>query len=122
MAKKTTTIVTRTDDFGSAGTAETVRFSLNGRFFEIDLNKRNRETFERRLSAYMDAATEVTPGSAKAETNTSKAELRDWATKNGHTIAAKGRIPLTVVAAYERALFTDEATGELAEISFTTSA
>jgi len=54
-----TTTVHISDDLGGAGQASTVNFSFNGVEYEIDLNKRNRETFERHMQRWIDGGREV---------------------------------------------------------------
>lgn len=52
MAK--TTIVYLIDDFDGSDADETVEFSLDGKAYEIDLNKKNASAFRRGLKPYID--------------------------------------------------------------------
>lgn len=52
MAK--TTIVTLTDDLDGGEADETITFSLDGRAYEIDLNKKNASTFRKAMARYVE--------------------------------------------------------------------
>ncbi len=90
--------VTIRDDFGSAGAAEPVAFSFDGIDFEIDLNKRNRDTFIRHMKPYMDAGRPAQQRKAGVE---DAAAIRRWAVSRGYQLSTRGRIPQHVITAYE---------------------
>lgn len=114
MAQKV--IVELVDDLD--GTAsddiQTVRFSLDGADYEIDLNEANAENLRGTLEEYV-AAARRTGGRIKRGTGTAKPAsrpavnreqtraIREWARQNGYDIAERGRIPAEVTAAYEQA-------------------
>jgi len=91
--------VRRTDDFGSAGEATQVRFSVEGRDYAIDLNKRNRETFLRRIAPYIEHGLSL-------DESRNPAAIRAWAVENGYNVTDRGRIPYGVEQAYEEHLAT----------------
>lgn len=94
-------IVTKiSDDLGGVGSAEPLRFSVNGQKFVIDLNKRNTETFFRRLAPYMEAAQPDPPGYSRPRINSEAAKVRAWAQENGLLTSERGRIPQDVWDAY----------------------
>jgi len=108
MAQQTT--VTLTDDLDGTKAAETVRFGLDGRSYEIDLNKRNAAALRKALGEFTAAARKVR-GARAVSKPVSQAEpvkidakvVREWAAANGITVSARGRIPSDVVEQYEAA-------------------
>ncbi len=109
MAQQTT--VTLTDDLDGTKAAETVRFGLDGRSYEIDLNKRNAAALRKALSEFTAAARRVR-GSTRAVSKPVKQPepvridaraVREWAAANGITVSARGRIPADVLEQYEAA-------------------
>lgn len=99
----------------------TIRFSVEDDNYTIDLGLKNAEAFHKSLQKWVDAATKVEsapepprrgrPAGAKSEGSTrapsgsglSKEELqniRDWAGKNGHEVAPRGRIKQEIIDAY----------------------
>ena len=108
MAQQTT--VTLTDDLDGTKAAETVRFALDGRSYEIDLNKRNAAALRKVLGEFTAAARKVrgTRAASKPVSETEPAKVdakavREWAAANGITVSARGRIPSDVVGQYEAA-------------------
>lgn len=94
-------IVTKiSDDLGGVGSAEPLRFSVNGRKFVIDLNKRNTDTFLRRLAPYIEAAQPDPPGYSRPRVNSEAAKVREWARENGHVLGDRGRIPQEIWDSY----------------------
>jgi len=99
------------DDLDGGEAAESVAFSLDGKFYEIDLSEKHaaalRDAFApfvgsaRRAGGASAAATRqkvsVRAGRSREET----AAIRAWANANGHEVSARGRIPSTVLEAYE---------------------
>jgi hypothetical protein len=115
---KTTVI---TDDLDGSPNAETVRFSLQGRTYEIDLATKSREKLEKALQPFIDKASGVTraPGSlrlptnggSKAKSNPQASEdrtARQWAQAtglkvNGKPVGSKGRLHPDVRSAWQKA-------------------
>jgi hypothetical protein len=95
-----TTTVHIADDLGGAGEASTVSFSFKGVDYEIDLNKRNSETFERHMQRWIEGGRAV-----KAKTNTKRVPSQPRTTSRGDAlfegrvgevaafIAANGQMP-----------------------------
>ena len=108
MAQQTT--VTLTDDLDGTKAAETVRFGLDGRSYEIDLNKRNAAALRKALGEFTAAARKVR-GARVATKPVSQPEppkvdakaVREWATANGISVSARGRIPSDVLEKFETA-------------------
>lgn len=94
------------------GEGETIRFSLNGASYEIDLNAQNasqlRAAFEPYISAGRRAGSAAPSARASAPRkrparNPEVAAIRAWANDNGYTLSERGRIPAPVVEAYNAA-------------------
>lgn len=95
---------------------ETVSFSLDGTSYEIDLAEKNAAELRDVFSRYVSAARKVGRGSRGASgggrsratgggrmDRDQAGAIRDWARKNGHQVSDRGRIPASVVEAYEAA-------------------
>jgi len=111
-----TMIVRFTDDIDGGEAAARHTVTVDGRTVEIDLSERNwrpfREQFAvleqhgRRLPARRSlgaAAPGRRRGAASAARREELAAIRAWARENGHPVAARGRIPLSVEAAWRAA-------------------
>jgi Lsr2 len=116
MARKVQVILS--DDLDENLSAdETVSFSLDGTSYEIDLADKNAKEMRDAFSRYVSAARKVGRGSrssggsgggrgrsAGGRMDREQAgAIRDWARKNGHAVSDRGRIPASVVEAYEAA-------------------
>jgi hypothetical protein len=95
---------------------ETVSFSLDGTNYEIDLSDKTAEQMREAFSRYVQAARKVGRGGGRASgggrsratgggrmDREQAGAIRDWARKNGHQVSDRGRIPASVVEAYEAA-------------------
>jgi Lsr2 len=95
------------------GGGERIEFSLRGASYQIDLSAANIAKLDKALKPYISAATKVrksrgsrVKAAANGNGSASKEQLsaiRDWARKNGHEIADRGRIKTEVVEAFEAA-------------------
>ena len=106
MAQQTT--VTLTDDLDGTKAAETVRFGLDGRSYEIDLNKRNAAALRKVLAEFTVAGRKVRgaraaskPAATPDPVRIDAKAVREWAAANGITVSARGRIPADVLTRYE---------------------
>ena len=116
MARKVQVILS--DDLDDSISAdETVTFALDGTTYEIDLSEGNAQEMRDALGKYVSAARKVsgrgtrasgggrsraTGGGGRMDREQAGA-IRDWARKNGHAVSDRGRIPASVVEAYEAA-------------------
>lgn len=89
--------------------AVTIRFSLRGRSYDIDLAEANATKLHEALAPFIAVARPVS-GVAKSERSraahgTGKAAelaaIREWANQNGYAVSSRGRVPQSVVEAYE---------------------
>ncbi|SIF22491.1 protein lsr2 [Mycobacteroides abscessus subsp. abscessus] len=113
MAKKVT--VTLVDDVdGEAAADESVEFGLDGVTYEIDLSSKNAEKLRSQLSTWVEHARKVSGrrhgrgglGSGRKRPSIDRAQstaIREWASKNGHAISSRGRIPAEVIDAFNAA-------------------
>lgn len=101
------------------GAGETVSFTLDGRAYEIDLSEKNAQALHGALQPWIDAARRVTAGGTQAgrgpgrrgsQANQGSAgakrdlsAVRSWARKNGHEVSDRGRVPASVLEAYDAA-------------------
>ena len=89
---------------------QTVRFGYDGVEYSIDLSDKNAAAFRDSLAQYVGLSRRV-GGRAAAGRGTSRrkggdnrtAQIREWARSNGHKVNERGRIPATVVEAYDKA-------------------
>lgn len=108
MAQKI--VKTVTDDLDGKPADETVRFGLDGVFYEIDLRKSNAERLRKVLEPFQSVARKAAPPqprrgkgvrSASQAARERSAEIRAWAKANGLTVSERGRIATSIVEAWE---------------------
>lgn len=109
MATKTHVVLL--DDTNGEEAAETVRFGLDGVEYEIDLTKENAASLREAFATYVSSgrrsgrAHRSTGGRSRGASSGGRqaSEIRAWAAENGHTVSDRGRIPATVLQAFEAA-------------------
>ncbi|WP_078310825.1 MULTISPECIES: Lsr2 family protein [unclassified Mycobacterium] len=113
MAKKVT--VTLVDDVdGEVAADESVEFGIDGITYEIDLSSKNAEKLRNQLSIWVEHARRVNGrrrgrpslGSGRKRPSIDRAQsaaIRKWASKNGHSVSLRGRIPSEVIDAFNAA-------------------
>jgi hypothetical protein len=105
MARKT--VVALEDDLTGGPADETVRFSLDGVDYEIDLSAHNAERLRSDLDVFVAAARRVRTRAFRdiATPRVDRAQLtaiREWARGQGLPVSPRGRIPESVLDAYHR--------------------
>ena len=114
MAQKTFVQMVDDLDGSTSEDVSTVTFGLDGVTYEIDLNDEHAGVLRSRLLDFISSARR-TGGRAKrtvAPANLSRATsngrsreqtqaIREWAKKNGHEVADRGRIPASIIEAFE---------------------
>lgn len=96
------------------GEGETVLFSLDGVAYEIDLTAGNAAALRDALAPYVDAGRSVSSrgggtassGAARKRRRSGQQDysaVREWAKANGHNVSERGRVPASVLEAYEAA-------------------
>jgi len=126
VAQKTT--VQYLDDLNGEQAAETITFSIDRVSYAIDLSAENATALREDLATWVEHArrtggrrTTTTRASRRAPENNTRgaasaaseappgtggernATVRHWARSNGHEVSARGRIPATVLAAFNAA-------------------
>lgn len=100
------------DDLDGGAATETVSFGLDGSGYEIDLSSNNANKLREALAPFVSHARRATrgasrPGSvirsgrggARIDREQTQA-IREWARKNGHKVSERGRIPGSIIEAY----------------------
>lgn len=95
-----------TDDLDGADATETVRFSLEGKNYEIDLCADNATWLRSTLQPFIAVARRNTQrntgksGKRSPRRNPETAKIRRWARSNGYTVANRGSVNAEVKDAY----------------------
>ncbi|GAB2524145.1 Lsr2 family protein [Microbacterium petrolearium] len=93
------------------GEGETVLFALDGKSYEIDLTEANAATLRDALAPYISAGRRAGGGSSSGPKQQQRRRggqkdygpIREWAKANGYTVSERGRVPASVLEAYEAA-------------------
>ena len=94
------------------GEGETVLFSLDGVAYEIDLTDANAAALRDALAPYLSAARSISSarGASTSASRTRRRSgqqdytaIRAWAKDNGFQVSERGRVPASVIEAYEAA-------------------
>jgi hypothetical protein len=108
MAQKIQTLFI--DDLDGGEAAGTVRFSLDGTEYEIDLSKEHTDALHTTLAKYAEHARKVggasrrqARGGRRAADAINTAKVREWAREQGIDIKDRGRVPANVVEQYRTA-------------------
>jgi Lsr2 len=118
MAQQTT--VRYIDDLDGSEAQGSVEFGLDGRSYSIDLSEENAAKLRTALAPFIEASRK--PGgrggaSDRAQRRSGQqtekksarsnreetAAIRQWAREHGHQVSDRGRIPTSVLEAYESA-------------------
>jgi hypothetical protein len=115
MAKQVITVLT--DDLDGTDADRTVEFGLDGVTYTIDLSGKNAGKLRKALEPYIAAGHRVGRGPAggpgtpvtrriAAPSPSSRDQnqaVRAWAVRNGYEVSERGRIPASVVQAFNEA-------------------
>jgi hypothetical protein len=94
------------------GEGETVLFSLDGTAYEIDLTDGNAAALRDAFAPYVSAARSISSSrGASSEASRRRrrpgqqdySAIRSWAKDNGYQVSERGRVPASVIEAYEAA-------------------
>ena len=99
------------DDIDGTPAEETVRFGLDGTFYEIDLSSKHADKLRSALEQYVNHARRTGRGSAATGGRTrgqaparpareQNQAIRDWAKSKGLDVNDRGRIPASIVEQY----------------------
>ncbi|WP_101255456.1 histone-like nucleoid-structuring protein Lsr2 [Streptomyces barkulensis] len=99
-------VVTLSDDIDGGEASETVAFGLDGKSYEIDLNRENAKKLRMGLAPFVRAGRKRAR-SGKTFQRTSVAPdpsaVRAWARSHGFEVPPRGRIPKKVYEAFDEA-------------------
>jgi hypothetical protein len=95
------------------GNGEIVSFGLDGTTYEIDLTNEHADELRQALSRYVEAARKTgsdrrararsTGRSRSSKSDVSPTAVREWAKANGIEVAARGRVPQSVIEQFRAA-------------------
>jgi len=100
-------VVSLVDDLDGSKADETVAFALDGKTYEIDLNRVNASKLRDTVAPYATAARKsagrrrTAPGTPAGGREQNQA-IREWARARQMKVADRGRLPVEVIAAYQR--------------------
>jgi nucleoid-associated protein Lsr2 len=105
----TRTTLTLEDDLDGGPADETLRFSLVGADYEIDLNASNAAAFRRQLAPFIDHARRSATPQRRRQARTASIRrrseaIRAWAKEQGIAVSDHGRIAADVIKRYEAAV------------------
>ena len=100
------------DDLDGSEATRTIKFSIDGAHYEIDLSDGNADKFREVFAPYIANGRRV--ASRKSSRRSSSAstgraqrqkttEIRAWAIEKGYTSSTRGRLGPTIIEAYEAA-------------------
>jgi hypothetical protein len=105
-----TTITKLIDDLDQGDADETVRFSLDGAQYEIDLSAKNAAQLRELLAPYVSAGKKVSRASVSPRRRSTQAldreqnrAIREWARSKNIKVSDRGRIREDVVARFHAA-------------------
>jgi hypothetical protein len=106
MARQIITVLT--DDLDGGAADRTIEFAVDGVSYTIDLSEKNAAKLRKALDPYLAVATKAgrangrrtTAPVSRANSRETNQAIREWAAKNGWEVSERGRIPVSVVEAY----------------------
>jgi Lsr2 len=106
------TQVSLVDDLDGSQASGTVGFALDGKAYELDLSEANASRLRDALAPFLASARKIGGVQRQSSTKMSSSRvsdrerttaIREWARQHGHEVSDRGRIPGTVLKAYEDA-------------------
>ena len=79
-----------------------IRFSIDGNNYVIDLSEDNAAEFRAAPTQQKSSGSRQSGPSAAAKRERSRA-IREWARANDHDVSDRGKIPASVIEAYDKA-------------------
>jgi Lsr2 len=109
MAQKVQTLFI--DDIDGGEAEGTIRFSLDGTEYEIDLSTTHNDALRKTLGTYIEHARKASGAARRSARSSGRrgssgidtTAARAWAKENGYDIKDRGRVPSDVVAKYREA-------------------
>jgi hypothetical protein len=114
MAQKVTVQLVDDLDGTQSKDISTVTFGLDGASYEIDLTDANAENLRKALWEFTAHARRVggrlkrgtaaaSPGVSATASHEQAQAIREWARRNGYEVSNRGRIPASLIEAFEAA-------------------
>lgn len=93
------------DDLDGTTPAETLRFSIDGADYEIDLSSDNAQRLREAMDPWVkNARRDGRKRNARVRVEQgTPTDIRNWARANGLSVNSRGRVPQEIREAYERA-------------------
>lgn len=90
------------------GGTPTVSFVFDGVGYEVDLTESEREIFEKAVAPYIAIGRRAGRRTARQAGGSGGSGpdakvVRAWAQENGHDVPSRGRVPASIIEAYESA-------------------
>ncbi len=93
------------------GEGETLTFSLDGIAYEIDLTEVNASALRDALAPYVAAGRRISASQSASASGRKRRRsgqkdygaIRAWAKENGYSVSERGRVPASVLEAYNAA-------------------
>jgi hypothetical protein len=108
MASKTQ--VTLVDDLDGGTATDTISFSLDGKYYEIDLSTRNACALRKAVGPYAETGRRLTTPRRDrgrpyrhVHTEVDLAAVRAWVIANDYEISARGRVSAAIIEEYRAA-------------------
>lgn len=108
MAQRTQVILI--DDIDGSEAAETVSLGLDGVSYEIELSEENAAALREQMQHWISRARRVSGrqvrgrrGSGVSRIASNSSTIREWARANGYTVNERGRLPKSVIDAFDAA-------------------
>lgn len=105
MAQKVETLLV--DDLDGSNAERTVRFSMDGADYEIDLSDSHAQQLRDALAPYISAARRTGPSTRRTSHKAAKAadptEVREWARAQGIEVKDRGRVPAELITKFKAA-------------------
>lgn len=82
----------------------TVKFSYQGKDYKVDLSETHSQELQEKLRPWLEVATKVKKhrrGAGRPRWDLK--DVRRWAESNGYYVPARGRVPNTILDAYDAA-------------------
>lgn len=105
MAQKMQVLLTCDLEDGEKPATETVRFSVDGSSYEMDLCDKHAKQFRDAMGPYVGAARRVAGSRRRRSSGGADRQrtqdIRAWARKKGIKVSERGRLSADIVAKYE---------------------
>lgn len=112
--RKEITDVQLIDDIDGSPATTTIKFSVGGKNYVIDLSEQHADEFNKALAPYIEHARRARRAPANKHKSRSSSEaarakrqknaqIRAWALENGVTVSKRGQLGQDTIAAYEAA-------------------